>query len=95
MIAGSAGLAVSKEPKGSSERLFTADKKLILLYDGDSVEILNVVNDGEVTWCNIRFFYDGVEYNGYIRSGYIEAMGSLKLMDDDAKQSSSGADFET
>ncbi|MCR5331099.1 MAG: SH3 domain-containing protein [Lachnospiraceae bacterium] len=97
-IAGAAGLAVSKEPKGSGERLFTEDKKLILLYSQDPIEVLSVENgtdDGSQSWCYIRFYFDGTEYFGYIRSGYVEAYSSLTLLETTESASAANVDFET
>ena len=94
-ISGSAGLAVSKEAKGSSDRLFTEDKKLILLYNGDPVQMLNVVSTGDITWCYIRFYYAGTEYFGYIRSKYIQTAESLSVQNISGSSSDANVDFET
>ncbi|MBP5331439.1 MAG: SH3 domain-containing protein [Lachnospiraceae bacterium] len=97
-IAGAAGLAVAKEAKGSGERLFTEDKKLILLYDGDPIEVLDVTggsDDSSQSWCHIRFYFDGNEYFGYVRTGYVEAYSSLTLMETTESASVSNVDFET
>ncbi|MCR5324412.1 MAG: SH3 domain-containing protein [Lachnospiraceae bacterium] len=97
-IKGSAGLSVGKEPKGASEKLFTEDKKLILLYSGDPVELLSIVKDengSDQNWCYIRFYFGGMEYFGYVRSNYVESQDSLTLADTTEKASTSKVDFET
>ena len=97
-IKGSAGLSVGKEPKGAAEKLFTEDKRLILLYSGDPVEVLSIVKDengGEINWYYIRFYFDGTEYFGYVRTTYIESEGQLSLADPTEKASTSTVDFET
>lgn len=97
-IKGSAGLSVGKEPKGAAEKLFTEDKKLVLLYSGDPVEVLSVVNDENGSsrgWCYIRFYFGGTECFGYIRSDYIESYDQLSGTDTTEKASTSKVDFET
>ncbi|MCR5684870.1 MAG: SH3 domain-containing protein [Lachnospiraceae bacterium] len=94
LIKNSAGLAVTKEPQNTAERLFTEDKKLILLYDGESVQVIDTVSDGETAWCYIKFYYDSTEYFGYVRSSYVESLNSVILDDSQSQSSATVLGFE-
>ena len=76
VIKDSAGLAVNRTPQSTAERLFTDNNTLIKLYDGDSVQVIETVTDGDFTWCYIRFYYNSTEYFGYVRSVYVESLNS-------------------
>lgn len=89
------GLTVHKAPKNSSEVFYTSDNKAVMLYTGDSVEVIEATSDGSSIWCYVRFYFHGTEYFGYIRSTHIEADESLKLLSSDNFASTQTLDFES
>ncbi len=95
VIRDAAGLAVRTSAKNSSEMLYTVDGKAVLLYTGDPVQIIDVATDNGKIWCYIRFYFNNMEYFGYIRSTHIESDVLLNLLSNEAEASSVPLDFET
>lgn len=89
------GLTVHLLADNASDVLYTSSGKAVMLYTGDSVEIVDVRADGESVWCYVRFYYNGTEYYGYIRSTHLETSSSFALMSMESQASSASYDFET
>ena len=89
------GLTVHLQASNSSDMLYTSSGKAVMLYTGDSVEIVDVRADGESVWCYIKFYFNGIEYYGYIRSTHLETSSSFALMSIESQASSASYDFET
>ncbi|MBP5652907.1 MAG: cadherin-like beta sandwich domain-containing protein, partial [Lachnospiraceae bacterium] len=90
-----AGLAVRISAKNSSEMLYTPDGKAVLLYTGDPVQIIDVSIDNGKIWCYIRFYFNGFEFFGYIRSTHLESDVLINLLSTQTEASSAPLDFET
>lgn len=94
LIKNSTGLTVHIGPKNSTEVLYTSDNKAVMLYTGDSVEIMDTVIDGTALWCYVKFYFRDKEYKGYIRSIHVDADSSLQLMSEDELSAADTLDFE-
>lgn len=88
------GVPLHTEPSFTSATYVTEDKKPVLLYTGDSVEITDVAIDDEIIWCYVRSYYDGEYFYGYLRSNYLDSDSELLLMSDELISGSTTLDFE-
>ena len=95
VVRDAAGLAVRTSAKNSSEMLYTVDGKAVLLYTGDPVQIIDVTADNGKIWCYIRFYFNNMEYFGYIRSTHLESDVLMNLLSSETEASSAPLDFET
>ncbi len=69
----------------------------VMIYTGDSLEVLDTVLEGDTLWCNVRVIYGGKEYRGYISKEHVAPDPSLKLMskeDEEALIGLTGGSFE-
>lgn len=95
LVKNSTGLTVHIGPKNSTEVIYTSDGKAVMLYTGDSVEVLDTVIDDTALWCYVKFYFNGTEYKGYIRSIHVDADSSLQLMSEEELTQAQVIDFET
>lgn len=94
IIKDAAALAVKQQPKYSSATVMTSDGIPVLLYSGQSVEVADIVTDGDIIWCYVRFNFNGIMYTGYVNARYIDDDGSLDLMSTSKDTSTSELSFE-
>lgn len=87
-------LTVHSEALWASPVVRDSKNNPVMLYTGDSVEVISTVSVDDTLWCNIRFFYDGNEYTGYISKEHIEPDASLKLMSEEEVIDTTKLDFE-
>ena len=74
------------------------DDDPIMIYTGDSLEVLSTTLEGDTLWCYVRVMHKGKEYKGYISKEHVAPDPSLKLMskeDEEALKNSTNYDFET
>ncbi len=62
----------------------------VMIYTGDSLEVLDTVLEGDTLWCYVRVMYGGKEYKGYISKEHVAPDPSLKLMSDEEEDELSG-----
>ncbi len=90
-----AGLTVRVAPSNSSEMIYTSNGKAVMLYTGDSVEIVDVSTEGDFVWCYVRFYFNDKEYKGYIRSTHVDEDALMTLMGINDAGTEDEVDFET
>lgn len=88
------GVPLHTEPSFTSATYVTDDKKPVLLYTGDAVEITDVAIEDEIIWCYVRTYYDDEYFYGYIRSNYLDSDSDLLLMSNELISGSTILDFE-
>ncbi|MCR5520832.1 MAG: hypothetical protein K6F44_02840 [Lachnospiraceae bacterium] len=70
----------------------------VMIYTGDSLEVLDTVLEGDTLWCYVRVMYGGNEYKGYISKEHVAPDPSLKLMSKEEEEALIGittGSFET
>ncbi len=96
---GEGGLRVRSTPDTS-----TYDNIITKVYDGDTLEITDTVNNGSLKWYKIRLYYNGEYIDGYVSADYVTVSnnsqadnGSDKNTENssgDGENTYSDADFE-
>ncbi|MCR5828978.1 MAG: hypothetical protein K6F93_01340 [Lachnospiraceae bacterium] len=69
----------------------------VMIYTGDSLEVLSTVLEEDTLWCYVRHIYGGNEYKGYISKEHVAPDPSLKLMSKEEEEALTGltsASFE-
>ena len=62
----------------------------VMIYTGDSLEVLSTTLDGDTLWCYVRVIYGGKEYKGYISKEHVSPDPSLKLMSKEDEEALAG-----
>ncbi|MBP5160125.1 MAG: hypothetical protein ILP10_07490, partial [Lachnospiraceae bacterium] len=62
----------------------------VMIYTGDSLEVLSTILDGDTLWCYVRVMYGGKEYKGYISKEHVAPDPSLKLMSKEDEEALAG-----
>ena len=62
----------------------------VMIYTGDSLEVLSTILDGDTLWCYVRVMYGGNEYKGYISKEHVAPDPSLKLMSKEDEEALAG-----
>ena len=73
-------LMMHESPAWATPVVRDAKDNPVMIYTGDSLEVLSTILEGDTLWCYVRHMYGGTEYTGYISKEHVAPDPSLKLM---------------
>jgi len=83
-------LMMHEAPSWPTPVIRDPDDNPVMIYTGDSLEVLSTVLEGDTLWCYVRHLYAGNEYKGYISKEHVAPDPSLQLMSKEEEEALTG-----